>query len=62
MEKKWDTVIPEDLKRPFVSGTYMYPLVTKGLSRDGIFSDVGRPNEERRTKNDILWDKSEWID
>jgi len=23
MEKKWDTVIPADLKRFFVSGTYM---------------------------------------
>jgi hypothetical protein len=23
MEKKWDTVIPADLKRLFVSGTYM---------------------------------------
>jgi hypothetical protein len=33
MEKKWDTVIPADLKRLFVSGTYTYvPLVTKGLS------------------------------
>jgi hypothetical protein len=32
MEKKWDTVIPADLKRLFVSGTYVYvPLVTKGL-------------------------------
>jgi len=30
-EKKWDTVIPADLKRLFVSGTYMSPLVTKGL-------------------------------
>jgi hypothetical protein len=24
MEKKWDTVIPADLKRLFVNGTYMY--------------------------------------
>jgi hypothetical protein len=24
MEKKWDTVIPADLKRLFVSGTYMF--------------------------------------
>jgi hypothetical protein len=31
MEKKWDTVIPADLKRLFVSGTYV-PLVRKGLS------------------------------
>jgi len=23
MEQKWDTVIPADLKRLFVSGTYM---------------------------------------
>jgi len=30
MEKKWDTVIPADLKRFFVSGTV--PLVTKGLN------------------------------
>ena len=30
MEKKWDTVIPGDLKRLFVSGTYV-PLVTKVL-------------------------------
>jgi hypothetical protein len=30
MEKKWDTVIPADLKRLFVSGKYV-PLVTKGL-------------------------------
>jgi hypothetical protein len=30
MEKKWDTVIPADLKRLFVSGTYIYVLlVTK---------------------------------
>jgi len=33
MEKKWDTVIPADLKRLFVSGTYIHvPLVTKGLT------------------------------
>jgi hypothetical protein len=25
MEKKWDTVIPADLKRLFVSGTYICP-------------------------------------
>jgi hypothetical protein len=25
MEKMWDIVIPEDLKRPFVSGTYICP-------------------------------------
>jgi hypothetical protein len=31
MEKKWDTVIPADLKRLFVSGTYYVPLVTEGL-------------------------------
>jgi hypothetical protein len=30
MEKKWDTVIPVDLKRLFLSGTYVL-LVTKGL-------------------------------
>jgi hypothetical protein len=30
-KKKWETVIPADLKRLFVSGTYMLPLVTKGL-------------------------------
>jgi hypothetical protein len=30
MEKKWDTVIAADLKRLFVSGTYV-PLVMKGL-------------------------------
>jgi hypothetical protein len=24
MEKKWDSVIPADLKRRFVSGTYMF--------------------------------------
>jgi hypothetical protein len=24
MEKKWDTVFPADLKRLFVSGTYVY--------------------------------------
>jgi hypothetical protein len=30
MEKKWDTVIPADLKRLSVSVTYV-PLVTKGL-------------------------------
>jgi len=31
MEKKWDTVIPADLKRLFVIGTCV-PLVTKGLT------------------------------
>jgi len=31
MEKKWDTVIPVDLKGLFVSGIYV-PLVTKGLN------------------------------
>jgi len=30
MEQKWDTVIPADLKRLFISGTYVL-LVTKGL-------------------------------
>jgi hypothetical protein len=31
MEKKWDTVIPADMKR--LCETYMYvPLVTKGLT------------------------------
>jgi hypothetical protein len=30
MEKKWDTVIPADLKRLFLSGTYM-----SGWSRKG---------------------------
>jgi hypothetical protein len=33
MEKSCDTVIPADLKRLFVSGTYTYvPLITKVLS------------------------------
>ena len=31
MEKKWDTVIPADVKRLFISETCMSPLVTKGL-------------------------------
>jgi hypothetical protein len=31
MEKKWDTVIPADLKRLFVSRAYMSLLVTKWL-------------------------------
>jgi hypothetical protein len=31
MEKKWDTVITADLKRLFVSGTYV-SLVMKGLN------------------------------
>jgi len=31
MEKKWDTVVPADLKRLFVSGIYV-ALVTKGLN------------------------------
>jgi len=35
MEKKWDTVIPADLKRLFVNGTYD-PLVTKGLTEDAV--------------------------
>jgi hypothetical protein len=26
MEKKWDTVIPADLKRLFVSGTYIFNI------------------------------------
>jgi len=30
MEKKWDTVIPADLKRLFVSGTYMPLWLLKG--------------------------------
>jgi hypothetical protein len=30
MEKKWDTVIPVDLKRLFVSGTYMFRWSQKG--------------------------------
>ena len=30
MEKKWDTVIPADLKRRFVSGTYMSRWSRKG--------------------------------
>jgi hypothetical protein len=30
MEKKWDTVIPVDLKRLFVSGTYMSRWSRKG--------------------------------
>jgi hypothetical protein len=34
MEKKWDTVIPADLKRLFVSGTY-----TKGLKRTLVVID-----------------------
>jgi len=39
MEKKWNTLIPADLERLFVSGTYRVyvPLVTKGLkTRSGI--------------------------
>jgi hypothetical protein len=36
-EKKWDTVIPADLKRLFVSGTHV-PLVTKGLK--GAYKNV----------------------
>jgi hypothetical protein len=32
MEKKWDTVIPADLKTLFVSGTIYVLLVTKGLN------------------------------
>jgi len=35
MEKKWDTVIPAELKRVLVSGTYV-PLVTKGLNTKDI--------------------------
>jgi len=30
MEKKWDAVIPADLKRLFVSGTYMSRWSRKG--------------------------------
>ena len=30
MEKKWDTVIPADLKKLFVSGTYMSRWSRKG--------------------------------
>jgi len=50
MEKKWDTVIPGDLKRLFVSGTYV-PLVTKGLAawrKSGILLS-------QRTWKDSLW-------
>ena len=32
MEKKWDTVIPADLKRLFVSGTYMLRWSGQGLN------------------------------
>jgi len=32
MEKKWDTVIPADLKRLFVKGDIYFPLVTKVLN------------------------------
>jgi len=31
MEKKWDTVIPADLKRLFCKWNIYVPLVTKGL-------------------------------
>jgi hypothetical protein len=38
VEKKWDTVIPADLKRLFLSGTYIYvPLVKKGLKNSGYY-------------------------
>jgi len=30
MEKKWDTVIPADLKKLFVSGIYMFRWSRKG--------------------------------
>jgi len=30
MEKKWDTLIPVDLKRLFVSGKYIYRWSQKG--------------------------------
>jgi hypothetical protein len=39
MEKKWDTVIPADLKRLFVSGTYMSRWSQKGSVK--IHTDVG---------------------
>jgi hypothetical protein len=32
MEKKWDTLIPVDLKRLFVNGIYMSRWSQKGLS------------------------------
>jgi len=32
MEKKWDTVIPADLKGLFVKWDIYVPLVTKGLT------------------------------
>jgi len=32
MEKKWDTVIPADVKRLFVKWDIYVPLVTKGLT------------------------------
>jgi len=37
MEKRWDTVIPADLKRLFISGIYYVPLVTKGLKGKKFF-------------------------
>jgi hypothetical protein len=37
MEKKWDTAIPADLKRLFVSGAYI-PLVTNRLTQVAYFS------------------------
>jgi len=33
MGKKWDTVIPADLKRLFVSGTYMSRWSQKGQDK-----------------------------
>jgi len=40
MEKKWDTVIPADLKRLFTSGTYYVPLVTKGLKPASVTTGI----------------------
>jgi len=38
MEKKWDTVIPADLKRLFVSETYMSCWSQKGFLRVFTYS------------------------
>jgi hypothetical protein len=37
MEKKWDTVIPVDLKRLSVSGTYISHWSRKGLTTRLVF-------------------------
>jgi len=40
MEKKWDTLIPADLKRLFLSGTYMSRWSQNGKMHSDWFNGI----------------------